>query len=390
MPIALLLLVVLSCSAAPDNATSGIVGDWAGRIGLPGTPLDVGIRFTDDGGGLGGTIDIPAQGVTALPLGEVRLDDRAVSFTLPGMPGNAAFRGTLEGSGDAATIRGDFTQSGGTYPLSLSRGTVKGPARPQEPQPPFPYRSEDVTYRSGNVDLAGTLTLPKGDGPFTAVLLLTGSGAQDRDGTGDGHKPFLLLADTLTRAGYAVLRVDDRGVGGSGGDLAATTYDDLTGDALAGVEYLKGRADIDPARIGLFGHSEGGYLAPLAAQRSGTVAFVIMMAGPAEIEATARARATPSSRSFVTYNPGPALDALDVPMFAFFGGKDLQVPPAQSEPVLRERLADNPDATVRTFPGLNHLMQPATTGIPGEYAMIETTISPEVLDATTRWMRARY
>lgn len=460
--IALLLFAVTACSTVPDTgARSTIVGDWSGRIALPGSPLDIGIRFTDDGRGLGGTIDIPAQGVSALPLGDVRLDDGAVTFTLPGLPGNAAFRGTLVGSGDAATIRGDFTQGGRTYPMSLSRGTVVGPVRPQQPRPPFPYRSEDVTYRSSDVDLAGTLTLPQGDGPFTAVLLLTGSGAQDRDETLFGHKPFLLLTDTLTRAGYAVLRVDDRGVGGSGGDLATVTYDELVGDALAGVAYLKGRSDVDPARIGLFGHSEGGYLAPLAAQRSDDVAFVILMAGPAvsgedvfvlqnrllfeaagappeqvdaqvayvrelvgllrardyetaaalartrleqqsaalpeaqrlspqQIEATARAQTQPSRRSAVTYDPGPALDALDVPVLAIFGGKDLQVPPAQSEPVLRKRLADNPDATIRTFPQLNHLMQPATIGTLDEYATIETTISPEVLDAVTQWLRARY
>ncbi len=291
--------------------------------------------------------------------------------------------------------------------------------------------------------------------------LLTGSGAQDRDEALFGHKPLLLLADTLTRAGYAVLRVDDRGVGGSSGDLATASYDDLVGDALAGVAYLKGRSDVDPGRIGLLGHSEGGYLAPLAAQRSHDIAFVTLIAGPAvpgedvavlqnqlllqaagappeqvdaqttylhklvgllrvrdyeaarvlartqleqysatlpeaqrltpqQIEATAQAHSQPSMRSFVTYDPGPALDALDIPVLAVFGGKDLQVPPAQSEPVLRQRLADHPDATIRTFPQLNHLMQPATTGSPDEYATIETTISPEVLDAVTQWLRARY
>lgn len=333
--------------------------------------------------------------------------------------------------------------------------------RPQEPRPPFPYRSEEVSYRSGDIGLAGTLTMPEGDGPFTAVLLLTGSGPQDRDETLYGHKPFLLLADTLTRAGYAVLRVDDRGVGGSGGDLARAGYDGLAADALAGVEYLKGRSDIDPARVGLLGHSEGGYLAPLAAQRSGAVAFVILMAGPAlsgedvlalqnrllfeaagvppeqveaqdafihelagllraadypaaealtrrrleqqsatlpegrrptpqEIGDQARAATTPTRRSFLTYDPGPALDALNIPVLAFYGGKDLQVPATQNEPALRERLADHPDATVRTFPGLNHLMQPATTGGLDEYARTQTTISPEVLHLITGWMQARY
>lgn len=460
--IALVLLVVVGCSTVPDAGTPpDIVGDWSGRIELPGPGLNIGIRFTDDGRGLRGTIDVPSQDISALPLGELRLDDRVVSFALPGLAGDAAFRGTLVGSGKAATIRGDYTQAGRSYVMSLSRGTVQGPARPQQPRPPFPYRSEDVTYRSGDIQLAGTLTLPQGDGPFSAVLLLTGSGAQDRDETLFGHKPFLLLADTLTRAGHAVLRVDDRGVGGSGGDLTTATYDDLVGDALAGVAYLKGRPEVDPKRIGLLGHSEGGYFAPLAAQRSHDVAFVILMSVPAvpgeealvlqnrllfqaagappeqvkaqveyirelagllraqdrqaaealvrrrieqqstalpeaqrqtpqQIENTVRAQTGPAMRSPVTYDPGPALDALDIPVLALFGGKDLQVPPAQSEPILRQWLAGNPDVTIHTFPQLNHLMQPATTGSLDEYIRIETTISPEVLDTITQWLRVRY
>ncbi|MGH4025744.1 MAG: alpha/beta hydrolase family protein [Pseudonocardiaceae bacterium] len=459
--VVLLLLVLAACSAGPrTDPYADLLGSWAGRIEVPDRPLDIGIRFTD-AGGLGGTIDIPVQGIVESPLGEVRLADGIVSFTVPEVPGNASFRGRLDGSGPAATIRGEFRQGGQTLRMSLTRGTVAPLPRPQEPRPPFPYRSEQARYRSGDVELAGTLTVPEGDGPFTAVLLLTGSGPQDRDETIFEHKPFLLLADTLTRAGYAVLRTDDRGVGGSGGNLATAGYDGLTDDALAGVEYLKGRPDVDPARIGLLGHSEGGYIAPLAAQRSGAVAFVIMMAGPAvsgeevlalqnrllfevagappdqvdaqvayvhemagllraedypaaetltrrrieqqsatlpedrrpgpqEIEAQARAATTPTRRSFVTYDPGPALDALTVPVLACYGSKDLQVPATQNDPALRDRFADHPDATVRTFPGLNHLMQPAKTGSLDEYAQTETTISPEVLDLITDWLRARY
>ncbi|MGH3476283.1 MAG: alpha/beta hydrolase family protein [Pseudonocardiaceae bacterium] len=190
---------------------------------------------------------------------------------------------------------------------------------------------------------------------------------------------------TACRLGSRILHEEDARYSGnrSGGDLATATYDELVGDALAGVAYLKARAEVDPARIGLFGHSEGGYLAPLAAQESDDVAFVILMSGPAvpgedvlvlqnrllfqaagappeqietqveyvremvgllraedyqAAETLARAQTQPSMRSFVTYDPGPALDALDVPVLAFFGGKDLQVPPTQSEPVLRKRL----------------------------------------------------
>ncbi|WP_232663481.1 alpha/beta hydrolase family protein [Pseudonocardia sp. TRM90224] len=335
------------------------------------------------------------------------------------------------------------------------------PARPQTPQPPFPYRAEDVTFPSGGITLAGTLTVPEGPGPFAAVLLITGSGPQDRDETLFDHKPFLLLADTITRAGLAVLRVDDRGVGGSGGNLDESTYDDLAADALAGVTFLKGRPEVDDARIGLFGHSEGGYLAPLVAQRAPRdVAFVAMMAGPAvsgsevlelqnkliyeqlgatpdqveqqvgfirehtrlmragevetaherarahiteavaalpadqrpddaAIDAQARQLTSPYFASFLLYDPAQALAALSVPVLAFYGDKDVQVPATQSEPVLRTLLAPNPQATIRTFAGLNHLMQPAQTGGVTEYQTIETTIAPEVLDLVTTWSKER-
>ncbi len=153
--------------------------------------------------------------------------------------------------------------------------------RPQTPRPPFPYREEPLAYanQAGGVTLAGTLTLPPGAGPFPVVVLISGSGAQDRDETIMEHKPFLVLADHLTRRGIAVLRVDDRGVGGSSGKVASSTSEDFAGDVLAGVATLKSRPDIDPKSIGLIGHSEGGIIAPLVAARSSDVAFIVLMAG---------------------------------------------------------------------------------------------------------------
>ena len=143
-------------------------------------------------------------------------------------------------------------------------------SRPQEPKRPYPYLEEEVTYENAKAGftLAGTLTMPRAGGPFPAVLLITGSGAQDRDETVCGHRPFLILADYLTRRGIAVLRVDDRGVGGSKGDASQATSEDFADDVLAGVAYLKTRKEIDPKRIGLIGHSEGGIIAPMVAVRS--------------------------------------------------------------------------------------------------------------------------
>jgi pimeloyl-ACP methyl ester carboxylesterase len=439
-------------SGSPSSATTSseveagsVAGQWQGQLEIPGAPLSVGVTVTHTDGGYGGTFEVPAQGLSGAALTDVAVDGATIGFAIAGIPGNPTYRGQFDGQ----RIAGTFSQSGQSFPLTLSRGTPAAPARPQEPQPPHPYRSTDVSY-PGGVTIAGTLTEPDGDGPFPAVLLITGSGAQDRDETIAGHRPFLLLADTLTRAGYAVLRVDDRGVGGTGGTQAEATYDDLAGDAAAGLQFLRARPDIRADAVGLLGHSEGGYLAPLVAQTQAQKPdFVILMAGPAVsgrdvlIEqnklimaaagatrqqtgdqvafvtryadliiagdfagATELARqqvakaggdanlapdtANENMRSLLTYDPAAALSALTVPVLAVYGGRDLQVPPAQSEPVLRSLLAANPDATVQTFPTLNHLMQPAGTGSPSEYATTETTIDPTVLDLYVSWLQQRF
>jgi uncharacterized protein len=153
--------------------------------------------------------------------------------------------------------------------------------RPQNPNPPFPYQAVEVSYenKAGGVKLAGTLTLPRGTGRFPAAILITGSGPEDRDETMLGHKPFWVIADYLTRRGIAVLRVDDRGVGGSTGDAMNATIEDQAGDVLAGIEYLRSRSDIDARRIGVIGHSEGAIIGLIAASRSASISFVVMLAG---------------------------------------------------------------------------------------------------------------
>jgi uncharacterized protein len=170
---------------------------------------------------------------------------------------------------------------------AASAGARRAPAaapprspRPQEPSPPFPYVQREASYDSGAVHLAGTLTLPPGSGPFPAVVLINGSGAQNRDEEIFGHRPFLVIADRLTRAGIAVLRADDRGVGGSSGDNDSSTDDDFAADALAGLRYLAAQPEIAAGRIGLLGHSQGGLVAPLAASRSPAVAFLVLLAAP--------------------------------------------------------------------------------------------------------------
>ena len=279
------LLTILAVSAAAAGPLPQLTGTtwWEGAINTPGTGLAVVVSLTRQAdGSWKGTIDIPAQGAQGLPLTGIAVQGTSVAFEIAGVPGKPSFAGLL--APDGATISGTFTQGGAnlTFKLNKRDGPAARRIRPQEPTKPYPYDEEDVTYsnRAAGLTFAGTLTLPRSPRPAPAVLLITGSGAEDRDETVFGHKPFLVLADYLTRRGVAVLRVDDRGVGGSGGSASKATCDDFAGDVVAGVEYLKGRREIDAKRIGLIGHSEGGLIAPIAATRSRDVAFIVLMAGP--------------------------------------------------------------------------------------------------------------
>jgi pimeloyl-ACP methyl ester carboxylesterase len=225
-----------------------------------------------------GTLDSPDQGAKDIPLDEVSVKDDAVRLELK--RAKMVYKG--QRNKDGKEIAGNLQQGGQTFPLTLKKVVkAKETRRPQTPKKPYPYEEIEVAYenKKGGVKLAGALTLPRSGGPFPAVLLITGSGPQDRDETLFGHKPFLVLADYLTRRGIAVLRVDDRGVGGSTGKTSEATSADFADDVLAGVEFLKGRKEINSSQIGLIGHSEGGIIAPLVASRSKDVAFIVLLAG---------------------------------------------------------------------------------------------------------------
>jgi len=260
-------------------AEKSIEGLWQGSLKTGAIELRVVFRVAKDGeGNLKATMDSPDQGAKGIPVDQITVEGENVRFESKKVM--ATFEGKM--GGDGREIKGQFKQRGAVLPLDLKR-LDKEPddRRPQDPKKPYPYAEEEVTYENGEagVKLAGTLTLPKSQRPSPAVLLITGSGSQDRDESLLGHKSFLVLADYLTRRGIVVLRVDDRGVGGSTGDPGAANTDDLTGDALVGVAYLKGRKEVNPRQIGLIGHSEGGLIAPLAATRSRDVAFIVMLAG---------------------------------------------------------------------------------------------------------------
>lgn len=258
------------------NDLEPFAGHWEGGITLPNGSLGVAVDLAAADSFLSGTIDIPAQGAEGLPLAGFEVDGRTIRFSIQNIPGNPTFDGALADG----RIAGTFRQGGGAFPFELARAAAAVRTRPQEPVPPYPYDVEEVSYASGELTLAGTLTLPRGAERSPAAILISGSGAQDRDESLLGHRPFLVLADHLTRAGIAVLRVDDRGVGGSTGDLATSTSADFAGDVLAGIRFLSAHRRVDRARIGVIGHSEGALVGAMAAARSKDVAFVVMLAGP--------------------------------------------------------------------------------------------------------------
>jgi pimeloyl-ACP methyl ester carboxylesterase len=272
-------LVASTLAAAVPAAAqqSPLVGGWGGALEVSAIRLRLTLAVRDSGGTLQARFTSVDQGGSAFPAAVETRGDTAI-FTAAAI--GATYRGVLVGRD---TLRGEWSQGGNALPLTMVRGADAGMVlrRPQHPRPPFPYRSEEVVVESvPGVRLAGTLTLPAGDGPHPAVLLVSGSGPQDRDEDLLGHKPFLVLSDHLTRAGIAVLRLDDRGTARSTGDFRGATSEDFANDAAAAVRWLRARPEVADDRVGIVGHSEGGVIAPMVASRDPQVAFVVMLAGP--------------------------------------------------------------------------------------------------------------
>ena len=373
---------------------------------------------------------------------------------------NAHFQGALSEAGsrvEGTWIQGERSASLTLTPIDETNAAEKAsePRRPQRPEPPYPYVVEEVTFRAGTggATLTGTLTRPKGSGPYPGVVLLSGSGGNNRNYEIGDHAFFHVLADHLTRHGFTVLRYDKRGVAESEGRLMSASQEDFVRDAAAALRFLKSRPSVATSETGFVAHSMGAMVAPQASQRFERAAFLALLMPPsrpghkvlagqkarlaaargapeaavdsvrrsarrffdairtsadsaeaasrlrsiyagrgfegAQLEQRVAANTSPWFRDFMQYDPVPTLRAVDTPVLAVFGTKDLFVPPERNAAAMRSALEESGagSTTVRVIEGLNHWMQPAESGLTTEISEIETTVAPELLSLLTDWMQ---
>lgn len=271
-----LVLLLAGLALSSSLSAQDISGAWHGKLSLPTGSLTIVFHISQTEQDVYvTTLDSPDQGANGIKTQTTSFNDSTLIIQIPVI--HASYKGKLNSDN---TINGTFTQ-GMPLPLNLKKGEASRPKRPQEPQPPFPYRSEEVTVRNerDEINLAGTLTLPEKGTKFPAVVMVTGSGAQNRDEEIMGHKPFFVIADYLTRNGIAVLRCDDRGTAASQGTHATATNEDFATDTEAMVNYLRSRKEINAKKIGIIGHSAGGIIAFIVAPKDPSIAFVVSLAG---------------------------------------------------------------------------------------------------------------
>ena len=271
-----LVLLLAGLALSSSLSAQDISGAWHGKLSLPTGSLTIVFHISQTEQDVYvTTLDSPDQGANGIKTQTTSFNDSTLIIQIPVI--HASYKGKLNSDN---TINGTFTQ-GMPLPLNLKKGEASRPKRPQEPQPPFPYRSEEVTVRNerDGINLAGTLTLPEKGTKFPAVVMVTGSGAQNRDEEIMGHKPFFVIADYLTRNGIAVLRCDDRGTAASQGTHATATNEDFATDTEAMVNYLRSRKEINAKKIGIIGHSAGGIIAFIVAKKDPSIAFVVSLAG---------------------------------------------------------------------------------------------------------------
>lgn len=273
-------LIFALLNTCPAVAEESLTGAWYGMLEQVG--LRIVFHIEQDGNQLRATMDSPDQGASGIGVDATELNGNELSMTIKLIRGEFVGNLVRDDAGNITSIDGSWMQSGTSIPLVLSQEELKKITRSQDPTPPYPYLEEEVSFKnpSANTTIAGTLTIPKTAGPHPAALLITGSGPQNRDEELMNHRPFWVIADYLSRNGIAVLRVDDRGVGGSTGNFALATSFDFATDVEASMAFLKKHPKIHKQKIGLIGHSEGGLIAPIVGARSKDVAFIVLLAGP--------------------------------------------------------------------------------------------------------------
>lgn len=404
-------------------------GTWSGKLDVQGNSLSLVFHLDGDSP----TMDSPDQGVKGIPV-QVESVSGMIKVRIPSLGA------VYEGVNLFNMITGTFTQANISLPLTLVPGEVR-PLRPQTPEGPYPYTVEEVSFRSGDIILNGSLVLPEGWTHETpALLLVTGSGIQNRDEEIFGHKPFAVIADAFARAGIATLRYDDRGFGVTGTDSSSWTVEDFRKDASSGMRVLRERFD----KAGVLGHSEGGTIAlMLAADQEAD--FIISMAGmvisgaetlveqnrttllsmglpesvvsryctllektfevkvkggimpdadnydlPDELKrnymAVSAQTDVPYIRHFINLDVRCDLGKISCPVLALNGTKDIQVDYRLNLNALRDGLSSDLNARIEEAEGLNHLFQHCTTGAVSEYRTIEETISEDVLKLMIQWI----
>ena len=419
--ISLLVVLVAMTGRAQTESATDLLGSWTGKLNVGAMSLTLVLHLEQqDDGNVKVTMDSPDQGAKGIAATKEYLsgDSMAIKVAMIGMTYRAKLKdGKLDGT---------FSQNGMSLPLVMTRGGVAEVKRPQTPQTPYPYETEEVTFTNekDGATLAGTLTYPVGYDKesgkpvggnmksLTVVLFVSGSGQQNRDEELFNHKPFLVIADYLARHGIASLRYDDRATGASkGGEVKNATSEDFMRDAEAGLNYLRNQKKFK--KIGVLGHSEGGLIAFMLGARKKTD-FIVSLAGPgvkgdtllaaqtnrlmelSGMSATMTAeqyrqlkevRETPWLQWFINYDPSDNIRNSRCPVFALNGDRDCQVLSSQNLPPIQRLLPKSKKNLIKEYPGLNHRFQHCTTGLPTEYGQIEETISQEVLQDIVQWIQ---
>ena len=408
----ILLTIAAMTAQAQVNTTTALLGAWSGKLKVGPMSLTLVLHLEQADGYVKVSLDSPDQGAKGIPAFKEFLSDDSLAVKVEAI--GMTYRAHLKDG----KLDGTFSQNGFSTKLVLTKGVTKV-KRPQMPKSPYPYTTEEVTFRNekDGATLAGTLTWPLGydkntkKKPFV-VLLVSGSGQQNRDEEMFDHKPFLVIADYLARQGIATLRYDDRATGKSvGGEVKNATTADFSRDAAAGIDFLRSTNAF--SKVGLLGHSEGGSIAfMLGAQKK--VDFIVSLAGPGvkgdtllaaqgnrilalsgqpanmTIEKYRQQEAVqqvPWIKWFCDYDPSDDIRKTRCPVFALNGDRDCQVLSSLNLEAIRRLLPASKQNMIKEYPALNHLFQHCTTGLPAEYGQIEETISPEVLDDIVKWIQ---